>query len=575
MEKQTNLPVKPMLLLALLQGLGLMILHQSIDFHFWPYQHPQWLMLLYSLLLIWPTTVLLSISRDNFFPLVKYSLGFALIICPLAYYIGYQALPVEHIELKSLLFTYSLTMGIASFKALMYWQHFSSGNPFTYSALFRWSWRNFLTLGFALLFSGSFWLILFLWGALFKVIDIHFFEDLFENPWFYYPALSLAMGFGVIIFRNLSHVIDTITRLQQALMKYLLVVIVLVSVLFLAALPLTGLESLWERGGSILILWLQAIMLFFVNAVYQDDPQIRPYSPWVHRFVYLGVALLPLYSAISLYGLSLRIDQYGWSMSRYWAVLVWFFMAVFATGYLWGIIKLKDNWVEQLSRVNVVVGLMVLGAMLLLNSPLLDFRKMVVHDQLARVESQTTPLEDLDIYYLKRHLARPGHLALGDLKKRYGVEHPKFGLRVSKLLEARDAETSHITEQDFTAALAFIGTPPPKALVAAMFERESKETWKSLKTKTYYIVEVELSRDEVAEYLLVREMVNGVSLSLFHLDGNDWRLQDIIGSAYGLGKLETESFIQALEEGHFSVETSKWDDFEINGRVYRVSQDEP
>jgi hypothetical protein len=124
--------------------------------------------------------------------------------------------------------------------------------------LFLWSWRNFLTLSLAVLFAGSFWLLLMLWAALFKAINIDFFSDLFEQRWFYYPAIALANGFGIIIFRKLTYIIDTITRLQQALIKFLLVLLSLVSLLFLGALPFTGLEPLWESGGSSLILWMQA-----------------------------------------------------------------------------------------------------------------------------------------------------------------------------------------------------------------------------------------------------------------------------------------------------------------------------
>src|SRR5690606_41751209 len=159
---------------------------------------------------------------------------------------------------------------------------------------------------YTIIFSFSVWGVLMLSADLIKLIRIDFFHDLFTERWFYYPVLALAHGFGIIIFRNQSKVIDTITRIQQALMKFLLVILVLVSLLFLAALPFTGLAPLWETGqGSMLILWLQALMLFFLNAVYQDDADARPYPLLVHRFIYIGVALLPVYSVIAFYGLGL------------------------------------------------------------------------------------------------------------------------------------------------------------------------------------------------------------------------------------------------------------------------------
>ena len=347
-DKSTPLPSKLMILISLMQGLGLLYLHQAIELHYWPHGQPEWLFAFYSVMFIWPIMLLLGLDQNNGRAMVKVTLPFALLSGLLGYYIGHQVTPIEHIRFNALLFSFVLTMAIATFKALMYSQQWARGERVTYSALFLWSWRNFLTLSLALLFAGSFWLLLMLWAALFKAINIDFFNDLFEQRWFYYPAIALANGFGIIIFRKLTHIIDTITRLQQALIKFLLVLLSLVSMLFLGALPFTGLEPLWESGGSSLILWMQALILFFVNAVYQDEPDNWPYSVWLHRFIYISIAILPVYSLISFYGLSLRIDQYGWSLSRFWAYLIWFLLALFAIGYVWGIAKYRDSWTHPL-----------------------------------------------------------------------------------------------------------------------------------------------------------------------------------------------------------------------------------
>ena len=238
MNKDENLPIKLLVLISLLQGLALLCLHESIEFNFWPHQSPHWLFAFYSMAFIGPTMLLLSLSKHNISMVIKLTLPFSLITGVLGYYLGHQIIPTMHMHYGVLLPSFILTMAIATFKALMYSQQYASGDSINYSVLFRWSWRNFLTLALALLFAGSFWLILMLWAALFKAIGIQFFSDLFEQRWFYYPAIALANGFGIIIFRNLTHIIDIITRLQQALMKFLLIVLVLVSLLFLSALPL-------------------------------------------------------------------------------------------------------------------------------------------------------------------------------------------------------------------------------------------------------------------------------------------------------------------------------------------------
>ena len=165
-------------------------------------------------------------------------------------------------------------------------------------------------------------------------------------------------------------------------------------------------------------------MLFFVNGVYQDDPGARPYPLFIHRLVYLAVALLPIYSIISCYGLYLRVEQYGWSIDRCWAVLIWAMLALFILGYLWGIVLRRDQWITTLDTVNIFMGLAVLFLMLLVNTPLLDFRKITLASQLARLESGSVQADAFDYGYIYSSLARPGYEALQRLSEAFAATHP-------------------------------------------------------------------------------------------------------------------------------------------------------
>lgn len=571
LESTEQLPHKLMVLIALVQGFCLLYLHQAIELNYWPKEFPQWLFAFYSVALVLPVMLLLSLKPDNISSIAKYTLPFAFLCGLLGFYVGYQATPIEYIRYDTLLFGYALTISLATFKALMYIQQLAVGERITYASLFRWSWRNYLTLFLSLVFAGSFWLILMLWAALFKAININFFKELFEEPWFYYPAIALANGFGVIIFRRLSHIIDTITRLQQALMKFLLVLLVLVSVLFLCALPFTGLAPLWESGGSALILWMQALMLFFVNAVYQDTPDQRPYSLWLHRFIYFGVALLPIYSAISFYGLSLRVDQYGWSLSRCWAFLIWFLLALFPLGYWWGIAKKRDQWVIQLSRVNVVVGLIVLGMMIMINSPLLDFRKIVVGSQLERLASEDVSVEDFDLHYFRHKLARPGYEALQKLKEEYASSHPEIVVRIKELYRNRKIEKPASTKDEFIAALTVLADDVPSDLLEAIYENESKQVWQLQNTKKYYLQALDLDEDAQVDYLLAAQRYNSIYLKLFYIDESAWIHINLNTTGAGMNLKSQEAFIEALKSGDIKFTRPRWNHLEIEGRKFQVN----
>jgi len=567
-DKSTPLPSKLMIMISLMQGLGLLYLHQAIELHYWPHGQPEWLFAFYSVMFIWPIMLLLGLDQHNGRAMVKVTLPFALLSGLLGYYVGHQVTPIEHIRFNALLFSFVLTMAIATFKALMYSQQWARGERVTYSALFLWSWRNFLTLSLALLFAGSFWLLLMLWASLFKAINIDFFSDLFEQRWFYYPAIALANGFGIIIFRKLTHIIDTITRLQQALIKFLLVLLSLVSLLFLGALPFTGLEPLWESGGSSLILRMQALILFFVNAVYQDEPDNWPYSVWLHRFIYISIAILPVYSLISFYGLSLRIDQYGWSLSRFWAYLIWFLLALFAIGYVWGIAKYRDSWTHQLSRTNVAIGLVVLLVMLSVNSPLLDFRKMVVADQLQRLADNKVSVEDFDLSYFRRHLVRPGYEGLQTLKAQYGETHPGLLIRINALYADSNNEQPSSTRDEFIAAITLLSDNPPEALLTAIYKQETKNHWNIQQTQQYFLQALDLDKDGDQEYLWIEKKYEHTVIKLFFQQDQEWK-SSYLGS-FRKDKDGADQFYQALLAGEIKVAPSRWNDVIIGGQRFRA-----
>ena len=80
--------------------------------------------------------------------------------------------------------------------------------------------------------------------------------------------------------------------------------------------------------------------------------------------------------------------------------MIWAISAIFSFSYLWGIIRKKDDWTETLSLVNIRMGFVVMATLLAVNSPLLDFRKITVASQMARLESGAVSYEDFDYSFL-------------------------------------------------------------------------------------------------------------------------------------------------------------------------------
>ncbi|HNP37822.1 MAG TPA: DUF4153 domain-containing protein [Woeseiaceae bacterium] len=438
------LPRRLMLVIAAGQGLALLLLYKANETGAWPSEFPLWSYPLWTLALAVPVLLLLTLERGNEFRVTKLVGIFALVLVLAAAYVGFQARPFDEFPIGSLTGIFACTIALACFKALMYLQQRAAGLPMSYEVLFRNSWRNFLVLALAVIFAGVFWLILNLWSELFHVIGIDFFKHLFGKDWFLFPVLGLAHGVGIIMFRNLTRVIDSIARLLQGLIKLLLPLVVLIAAGFLVTLPFVGLDALWSTGhGTAMLLWLLALILFFTNAVYQDGGGDSPYPMAIHRMLYVGLLVTPFISALSLYGLVLRVEQYGLSIERCWALVTWLVFTLFAVGYVVGILRKRDHWTRELARVNTGMGLVVLAIMLLANSPLLDFRKITLASQLERVESGEIRLQDFDFWYAHKQLARPGYLALAKMKEQVADSDPDLLDRIEnpELWYYRDKQT--------------------------------------------------------------------------------------------------------------------------------------
>ncbi len=557
---QTAIPSKLLILIALLQGLALLGLHQTIELDIWPYHHPDLLFALYALVIGGPLVLLLGLNDTNLKPLFAWTGAYSLILAGLGFYVGRQAQPIADVDEQVLLPGLAITLAIASFKTLMYLQQGLAQGSFRhlqYPALFLHSWRNFLTLGLALGFTLSVWLVLMLWAALFDAVGIKFFEALFTSHWFYYPILAMALGLGISLLRRQSAIIDTIVHIQQLLVKWLLVMLVLVSALFLVTLPFTGLEPLWQSGGSTLILWMLALMLFFVNSVYQAQTEATVYPRWLHRLIYSGLALMPLYSLVSAYGLYLRVEQYGWSVSRCWAVLIWLLLSLFSLGYFWQILRRRDHWLIGLCKVNVPMGKIVLLAMLLVNSPLLNFLQISADSQMARLEQGKVTISDFDFSYFRHQLAGPGYQALQQIKADYADSHPEVVVRIDALYQLHQDETAVPSAVQLSQVIKGVENTVPEALMTAIVAHLQADTWRLAQNSGYYLKTLDLDGDGQQDYLLIEENDYSPAFTLFYFDQGGW-LKHPLDWHNRHQQSSGQDLIEAIKASDFELILPRW-----------------
>ena len=408
------------LLIGLLMGLAVYGLVEHAD---WLAErahiaYPLWLLALFS-----PTLFMLCYTRDRLLRALGWVGGISVVLALLALYTGWQAASLDRFP-----YPFAHSMLVACFIVLIHLQPVIWARTRDYKTFFTLSWRNFLTVALADALALCVWLTLYLWESLFEVIGIGFFKDLFDEDWFIYPVLGMSFALGLNSFGNASAVIDRVSTLLARLIWVLLPVLALASTSFLAALPFTGLQPLWDSDlGTAILMSTNFWGLFFLNAVYQTGDRLV-YPRVVHRALSFAVALLPALSVLAAYGLLTRVAQYGWTPDRCWALLIIVLLALYSIGYACIIGWRRDDWPSSLPRINQNLSWVVLASLLIAASPLLDFRSISAWSQISRVEAGKVLVEDLDAPHMHSEMGRPGRLKLEALLDSLDGTDPEMAL---------------------------------------------------------------------------------------------------------------------------------------------------
>ena len=493
---------------VLLAALGVVL-----DRDLWPSDNPVVLVPTFTLLFAWPTLVLFAAESGNFGRTAAFATGGAAVGVLLGTYVGWQATPVGEFNVEMLFAVYVATVLVAGFIALAFVQQFVARAPMGYAALFANAWRNLLVAGLSLALLGGVAVLLALWAALFAILGIDALADTFVEPWFVLPAAGIAFGLGTMLFRRRDALIDGIVGLLESLARYLLPVVLAIVAVFLVTLPFVTVGALWDTGlGSRILIALAAIAVLLIAIAYRPGADLRFPRP-VQVAVTAVVAVLPVLSALALMGILIRVGQYGWTVSRCWAVTYAAILALFSLGYLWGVIRYRAEWPRITAPVNVATVCVILAVLLLQNTPVLDFRAISTKSQLARVESSEIEAAEFDFRYAMRELARPGHLVAEELVAELGFDPrqqipttafvAEDGLQIEPsegwTLHRSDAEPP---ERDLWAEVSY--RPEPFTVPDGAREAIDENPWLVARLANPTLLRVDLDGDPAwEEYLLL------------------------------------------------------------------------
>lgn len=285
-----------------------------------------------------------------------------------------------------------------------------------YPACFDAAWKLAVQAVLTLSFLGTFWVIVYLGTGLFALIGLTAFAKMIEQSWFWIPATTLAIAAALHITDVQPAIVRGIRTLKLTLLSWLLPLLAGIVLVFLASLPFTGLQPLWDtKLAAPILLGVEAGLVLLINATYQDGTAEAARPPVLRLAMPLGaLALLPLV-AISAYGLWLRVGQHGWTADRIFLAAAVALAALYALGYAWAVLR-SGTAMRALEPTNMAAALVALALLLALFTPIADPARLAVASQMSRLASGAVPWAEFDLAHLRFDGGRYGKAALEKLK---------------------------------------------------------------------------------------------------------------------------------------------------------------
>ena len=284
------------------------------------------------------------------------------------------------------------------------------------------AWKAGVQLALSIGFTGAFWLLLFLGAALFHVIGLDFLRDLLGKEWFSIPVTTLVFATAVHLTDVRDGLIRGVRSVVLMLLSWLLLLMTVLAGGFLAALPFTGLQGLWETGSATaLVLSAAAVLIILINTAYQDGRADNLPPAVLRAAVRIAAVLLTPLVVIAFWGLALRIGQYGLTPDRIIAVACALLGAGYAAGYGFAALspfwRKGAGWMRLLERTNIATAVLEIIVILSLFSPLADPARLSVADQVARLERGAVKPDQFDYRFLRFESGKAGEAALARLAR--------------------------------------------------------------------------------------------------------------------------------------------------------------
>lgn len=428
-----------------------------------------------------------------------------------------------------------------------------------YEDLFRHAWNNIFIVLLALLFTLLFWLLLWLCGRLFLMLGIPQVEDVLTSAPVVRIGLAVVFSLGMRMGLENEKVIGLLRGVLLALCRVLLPLSALIAVLFSLMLPFTGLQPIWNTGYSTtILLLLVATNLFLLNGVFQDGHQANPYPSVLKRLVEVCLLCLPVLVALAGYSSWLRVDQYGLTPERILALLLIGVMQVHSLAALWAVFASRKGWLHSLRVSNPWIALLSAVLVVMFYTPLLNPLQISANNQVERLLSGRTAIQEFDARTLYHHLGKPGREAFKALEARLKTDELFDAEGRKKLQWIMDEAHPLYADDSHAPNLEWLGPEQPGSeAFTTMVMAQSQCGGKGC-----FLWAVDMDGDGRNEVLMIPRHTYASSVFLFAREGEgEWRE---VGSLHSI-RDNTERLVQLIRHGQMKPVMPRYKTLTLDG----------
>ncbi len=432
-----------------------------------------------------------------------------------------------------------------------------------YERYFDLGWRHGAQLALACLFTGAFWAVLMLGAALFNLIGIALLSEIFRESWFALPATFAVFAAAIHLTDLRAGLVRGARALGLALLSWLLPAMAGLAAAFFLALPFTGLEPLWAtRAAALILICSAAVLVVLINASYQDGQ--NPPGAILRWSARLASVLLTPLAVLAAYALYLRIDQYGLTPERVFAVAVLIVGFCYAVSYLAA--AFWREWMKPLERGNIAAAVVLLLVAVAVFSPFADPARMSVSDQVSRLESGRTAPEHFDLVFLRFDGGRYGNEVLQRLRDDRSSETAiALSDRAREVLALENRWQAHGIEQNVPPPVVIMhpeGAPPPEGLFDLTNEYGAASNCRR-RGVPCHVFQIDVVSGGAAEFVVVSDRFISV-----YARGEDGAWQ-LLANGHGSG---SEAFPDAIEAGSVVVVPPSLNDLRIGDERVELTE---